>query len=328
MKIYDDQLIIVTGGAGFIGSCVVKHLNDQGLSNILVVDDLGTDEKWRNLVGKRFLEIISPQDLFDWLPGKERWVEAILHLGACTDTTETDADYLLDVNYRFSIDLAEFAVKNNIRFIYASSAATYGDGKKGFSDDHDFLETFEPLNMYGFSKHLFDLWVKNQGLIKRFVGLKYFNVFGPNEGHKGRMASVITHFLPQIQKNGKVKLFKSNEPDKFADGGQQRDFIYVKDVVRMTCAFLNNDAAGIFNIGSGIASSWNQLTSAIFRALNLEPNIEYIPMPEDLHGKYQNYTCAEMDKTREALGDIAQTFPLDEAVAEYVQEYLLPQKVW
>lgn len=328
MKIYDDQLIVVTGGAGFIGSCVIKHLNDKGLNNILIVDDLGTDEKWRNLVGKKFIEIISPHELFIWLEGKEKWIEAIIHLGACTDTTETDADYLLDVNYRFSVELAEFAVKNNHRFIYASSAATYGDGQKGFSDDHDHLENLEPLNMYGFSKHLFDLWVKNQGYLDRFVGLKYFNVFGPNEGHKGRMASVITHFLPQIQKNGKVKLFASNEPERFGDGDQKRDFIYAKDVARITCEFLNNDIGGIYNIGSGEASTWNRLTKAIFAALGLPTNIEYIPMPEDLQGKYQNYTCADVTKLQKALGKAAETTPLEECVAEYVQEYLIPRRTW
>lgn len=328
MKVYDDQLIVVTGGAGFIGSGVIKHLNDQGLSNILVVDDLGCDEKWRNLVGKKFLEIISPHEIFGWLEGKERWIEAFIHLGACTDTTETDADYLLDVNYRFSVDLAEYAEKNDIKFIYASSAATYGDGKKGFSDDHALLETYEPLNMYGFSKHLFDLWVKDQGLIDQFVGLKYFNVFGPNESHKGRMASVITHFLPQIKQTGKVKLFQSNEPERFSHGDQKRDFIYVKDVARITCSFLKKDVGGIYNVGSGEANTWNRLTKAIFIALGLEPHIDYIPMPADLEGKYQNYTCADVAKLRHVLGEEAKTISLEDAVVEYVQQYLVPGRLW
>lgn len=328
MKVYDDQYIVVTGGAGFIGSGVVRQLNDQGWSNIIIVDELEHSEKWKNLVGKRFLNIISPYDLFDWLKGKESAIEAFIHLGACSSTVETDADYLLDNNTRFSIRLAEYALTHGHRFIYASSAATYGDGSRGFSDDHDALEELQPLNMYGFSKHLFDLWLKNHDCLEQVVGLKYFNVFGPNEAHKERMASAITHILPTAQTEGVVRLFKSSEPDRFADGEQCRDFIYVKDAARMTCAFLEKEANGIFNIGTGTPGTWNTVAKGVFEALQKPVNIEYIDMPKDLNGKYQNYTCAEMEKTKNALGELSKCTPLHDAVVDYVGNYLLEDKRW
>jgi len=327
MKMYDDQLIVVTGAAGFIGSAVVKHLNDQGMRNIVIIDDLGTTDKWKNLVGKQYVDIIPISQCFDWLQDRESDIEAFIHLGACSSTVERDADFLLENNYRFTIRLAEYALHNDHRFIYASSAATYGDGLKGFSDHHDLLEELQPLNMYGYSKQMVDLWMKDQGVLDKVVGLKYFNVFGPNEFHKERMASAITHILPTAQKEGVVRLFKSNDPDNFSDGEQKRDFLYVKDCAKMTCSFLENDAGGIFNIGSGNASSWNQLANAVFKALDKPANIEYFEMPGDLHGKYQNYTCAEMQKAKDALKD-ASTRPLEETVIEYVQQYLLPEKTW
>jgi len=319
--------IIVTGGVGFIGSCVIRALNNLGYTNILIIDDLEMTDKWKNLVGKSFLDILPKHQFFDWLQGKQQEIQAFIHLGACSSTVEKNADFLLDNNYRFSVRLAEYALKNDIRFIYASSAATYGDGLSGFSDDHDLLETWHPLNMYGYSKHLFDLWIKNQGVLDRVVGLKYFNVFGPNELHKGRMASAITHFLPLVKRNEPIRLFKSNEPN-FTDGEQKRDFIYVKDAVRMTCAFLFNEAGGIYNIGTGIACSWNQLARAVFKALGKKENIEYIDMPSDLIGKYQNYTCAEMSKTKHVLQKEAECMPLEDAVADYVCNYLVPEKTW
>lgn len=328
MKLYDDQLIVLTGGAGFIGSGVIRHLNDKGISNIVVIDELGATEKWKNLVGKRILDVVDKHQFFPWLEGKESIIEAFIHLGACSSTVETDASYLLENNYKFSTRLAEYALKHEIRFIYASSAATYGDGSKGFLDDEEQLEILEPLNMYGFSKHLFDLWVKNQGVLDKVVGLKYFNVFGPNEGHKGRMASAITHILPTAQKEEVIRLFKSSDPNHFGDGEQKRDFIYVKDAVRMTCAFLENDAGGIYNIGRGEPGTWNQIAKAVFQSIKKPANIQYIEMPVDLIGKYQNYTCADMRKTRKTLGAAANCGKLEDSVIEYITNYLLPGKLW
>jgi len=328
MKLYDDQLIVLTGGCGFIGSGVVRHLNDRGMSNILIVDELDKTEKWKNLVGKKFVDIIDKSQLFQWLEDRAEIIEAFVHLGACTSTVEEDSKYLLENNYRYSVNLAEYALKHQKRFIYASSAATYGDGAEGFSDNQDDLDKLMPLNMYGYSKHLFDLWLKNEGLINNVVGLKYFNVFGPNEGHKRRMASAINHIVPAVRKDGVIRLFKSSDPVQYADGEQKRDFIYVKDVARMTCAFLENNAGGIYNIGSGVASSWNQLAKSVFKALQLPLNIQYVDMPADLHGKYQNYTCADMQKTKKVLGNVANCMPLEDSIGEYVNEYIVKEKKW
>lgn len=328
MRLYEDQLIVITGGAGFIGSNVVRHLNDRGIDNIVIVDELGTDDKWKNLVGKKFYLMLEKHELFDWLKDRESAIGAFIHLGACSDTMEKDASFLLQNNYRFSVRLAEYALCHGHRFIYASSAATYGDGALGFSDDHKGIDLLKPLNMYGYSKQLFDQWLKNQGALNKVVGLKYFNVFGPNEWHKGRMASAILHTLPVARKEGVVKLFKSNDPARFADGGQQRDFIYSKDAARMTAAFLENDASGIFNIGRGEPVSWKQLAESIFKAIGVEPNIEYFDMPHELSSKYQNYTCADMTKTRKVLGKNAVCMGIEESVADYIQNYLIPEKTW
>lgn len=328
MKLYDDQLIVVTGGAGFIGSCVVRFLNNMGMNNILIVDELRQSEKWKNLVGKQFVDFIPKSQIFNWLQGKESLVEAFIHLGACSDTMETDASYLLENNYRFSVRLAEYALRNGQRFIYASSAATYGDGSKGFVDTQDNLYDLQPLNMYGFSKQMFDQWAFNEGVINQLVGLKYFNVFGPNEAHKGRMASAITRMVPQILKGEKVKLFKSTEPSRFSDGEQRRDFIYVKDAVRMTCAFLTNDVGGLYNVGSGRASTWNELAHAVYKALDRPPQIEYIDMPAELVSKYQNYSKADMTKTNKVLKDATQCMSLEDAVSDYVRHYIIQDKKW
>jgi len=266
------------------------------------------------------------------LKGREKEIEAFVHLGACSDTTETDGDYIMRNNFRYSTKLVEYALENDHRFVYASSAATYGDGSKGFSDDHDMLEIYEPLNLYGYSKHLFDLWLKQQGVLDQVVGLKYFNIFGPNEQHKGRMASMVMHMTRQIADTGCVKLFKSNDPDNFVDGGQQRDFYYVKDAARVTCLFLENDLGGIFNVGRGEPKSWNELANATFNALGLETNVEYIPMPKELSKQYQNYTCADMSKFRKALAEKGLAPPaelsLEEAVADYVQNHLVQARRW
>lgn len=324
----EDKLIIVTGGAGFIGSGVIRHLNDTGINKIVVVDELDESDKWKNLVGKSFLEILDKSQLLTWLEGRQSEIEAFIHLGACSSTVEKDSNYLLENNYRYTVRLAEYALNYNKRFIYASSAATYGDGSLGFSDEHDILDTLQPLNMYGYSKHLFDLWAKNQGVLDKVVGLKYFNVFGPNEYHKGRMASAITHILPTAKREGVIRLFKSSEPDKFGDGDQKRDFIYVKDVARMTCEFLHSSSAGIYNIGAGIAGTWNEMAKAVFKALEVPANIQYVDMPPDLIGKYQNYTCADMQKTRSVLGNAAECRSLEQPVVEYVRNYLIPGKAW
>jgi ADP-L-glycero-D-manno-heptose 6-epimerase len=328
-KIDIDQLIVITGAAGLIGSGVVRYLNDLGYFNLLLVDDLDHTDKWKNLLGKKFSRLIGVKELFSFLEGKEREISSFIHLGACSDTLETNGAYLMENNYSYSIRLAEYALKHEKRFIYASSAATYGDGKNGFSDDHRLLQSLKPLNLYGFSKQLFDLWALEQGVLDRLVGLKYFNVFGPNENHKGRMASMVYKMVPLIQKEGVLKLFKSNEPDKFKDGDQSRDFIYVKDAARITCAFLGNEISGIFNVGSGIASTWNQLAKAVFSAMNLPISIDYIPLPEELGRQYQNYTCAEMDLLKRAFGqENLCIYSLENAVSDYVKEYLLKGERW
>jgi len=328
MKLFKDQFIVVTGAAGFIGSCVVRTLNDRGFSNLILVDELGTSESWKNLVGKQFIEIVPKDDLFQWLQGKESAVEAMIHLGACSSTVENNASYLLENNTRYSMSLAEYALTHGHRFIYASSAATYGDGSHGFSDEHDRLESLRPLNMYGYSKHMFDLWIKNQGCLDKVTGLKYFNVYGPNEYHKGRMSSAICHFVDQIQREGEVRLFKSSEPDKYSDGGQLRDFIYVKDAARMTCDLLTKEAFGIYNVGTGAPHTWNDLAKVVFKGLNKPEAIRYIDMPKDLMGKYQNYTAADMQKLSKAFEGSLPLTPFDDAVVEYVEDYLVPKRYW
>ena len=325
-RLFDDQLIVITGAAGFIGSAVVRHLNDQGLSNLILVDDFKKSPKWKNLIGKKFTDLISRHDLFDWLKGRDQEIEAFIHLGACSDTVETDGDYFLKTNYRYSIRLAEYALLHKHRFIYASSAATYGNGKQGFLDSHEQIDKLSPLNIYGYSKHMVDQWMKNQNVLDKVVGLKYFNVFGPNEYHKGRMGSMVMHMTDMIQKDGKVKLFQSNDPKNFDDGEQKRDFIYVKDAAKITCDYLENDLCGIFNVGTGEAISWNRLANAVFKALGKEPNIEYVQMPEDLSKNYQNYTCADMGKYQGQRP--FQTLPIENAVEDYVQNYLLTGSKW
>lgn len=329
MQLYDDRWIIVTGGAGFIGSCIVKVLNERGFHNIIIVDELGSTDKWKNLVHKKFDDYLHKDQLMDWLnhPTHSEQIEAIIHMGACSSTVETDVDYLMENNYRYSVRLAEYAIKHNIKFIYASSAATYGDGSLGFDDNHDLLEQLKPLNPYGFSKHLFDLWVKRQGLLDQVTGLKFFNVFGPNEHHKGRMASVVYNLLPHVKDQNVIRLFKSNDPHNFKDGDQMRDFVYVKDVANIVVDLLKEDIFGIYNLGSGQANTWNHLAEGMFLALGKEPNIEYRQMPDDLHGKYQNFTEANMEKLKHALKEVQFT-PLHEAISDYVNHYIVPNKTY
>lgn len=325
-----EKVIIVTGAAGFIGSAVVRHLNNLGYTNLLLVDDIEITDKWKNLLGKKFTDFISKHHLFSWLEERRAEVGGVVHLGACSDTLEKDGNYLMGNNFRYTQKLCQIAIRNDIRFVYASSAATYGDGSAGFSDDIDQLEELVPLNLYGFSKHLFDLWAKQHGLFDQIVGLKYFNVFGPNEDHKGHMASMVYKMVPKVKNEGVVHLFKSSEPNRFGDGEQCRDFIYVKDAARLTCDFLFNNISGIFNIGRGSPTTWNELATALFEALGMEKRIEYIDMPKDLAKQYQNYTCADMRRFLEKhgkLGDVI-SYDIKEAVRDYVQDHLLKDQRW
>jgi ADP-L-glycero-D-manno-heptose 6-epimerase len=316
-------MIIITGGAGFIGSALAAELNARGVDEILIVDLLGTHERWKNLRKLRYFDYMEADDFAQALDSDQvEWdVEAILHMGACSDTTETDASYLVHNNYEYTKMLAQWAVDHQVRFIYASSAATYGDGSAGFSDS-DPIEPLIPLNMYGYSKQMFDLWAKRTGIADQIVGLKYFNVFGPNEYHKGEMRSFVLKAFEQINAGGGVRLFKSHRPD-YADGMQLRDFLYIKDAVDMTLSFLeNSEINGIFNIGTGKARSWLDLAGAVFAAMNKTPRIEFIPMPEKLRDKYQYFTQADISKLRDT-GYRKNTTDLELAVTDYVQNYLM-----
>lgn len=314
---------IVTGGAGFIGSNIVKKLNELGEDNILIVDNLNCSEKWKNLVDLSFEDYIH-KDKFIEAINKGKFngtVSAILHLGARSSTTEKDVDFLMENNYEYTKILALWSVEKNVRFIYASSAATYGDGTLGFSDNHSVIPQLRPLNAYGYSKQIFDFWSSKRGILDKIVGLKYFNVYGPREWHKGDMRSMVLKAYEQIKKDHKIRLFKSYNP-KYKDGEQLRDFIYIKDAVDITLFFLENPHInGIFNVGTGIPRSWNDLANAVFSALGQKPNVEYIDMPEELKGKYQYYTKAEMDKIKFA-GYNLKTTPLEEAIKDYVINYL------
>jgi ADP-L-glycero-D-manno-heptose 6-epimerase len=318
-------MIVVTGGAGFIGSAFVARLNDGGIDDILIVDELGSTEKWRNLVKRRFADYIDKDDFLslietDKLPFK---AEAVVHMGACSSTTERDAGYLLENNFHYTCRLAEWALARSVRFIYASSAATYGDGARGFSDDDEATRTLLPINMYGYSKQLFDLWVLRKGFQDRVAGVKFFNVFGPNEYHKGDMTSVIFKAFHQIRESGEVRLFKSYKPE-YENGGQKRDFVYVKDCVEVLWRLLNRrDVNGIFNLGTGTARTWNDLIRAVFAALKRPPRIEYIEMPEAIRGQYQYFTEARMEKIR-AAGCPVEFRPLEESVVDYVRHLLQP----
>jgi ADP-L-glycero-D-manno-heptose 6-epimerase len=317
-------MIIVTGGAGFIGSALIAALNKRQITDILVVDELATDAKWKNLVNLSFADYVEKDDFLEMVvAGKVGSpVEAVFHLGACSSTTETNASYLIKNNYEYTKLLTQWATQADIRFIYASSAATYGNGSAGFSDNDEKIHELKPLNMYGYSKQLFDLWAHRVGLLKKIVGLKYFNVFGPNEYHKADMRSFILKAYEQINATGEVRLFKSHNP-KYDDGEYLRDFIYVKDAVDMTLFFFDNPkVCGLFNIGTGSARTWNDLVKAVFAAMDKEPNIEYIEMPESIRNQYQYFTEADITKLRTA-GYKKQITPLENAIKDYVQKYLM-----
>lgn len=319
-------MIVVTGGAGFIGSVLLWELNRRGETNILIVDELDHDEKERNIGSLQYEELVSIPDFREgMLHGdyNDAGIEAIFHLGACSDTTEEDWDYLSDNNVEYSKDIIRWATDHGVRCIYASSAATYGNGDLGYSDDHDLFDQLQPLNLYGKSKLEVDIWARDGGYLDQAVGVRYFNVFGPNEAHKEHMRSVIAKQFDKVQSEGVIKLFKSNHPD-FEDGEQMRDFIYVKDAVAATLFFHDNpEVAGVFNVGTGEARTWNDVARSIFTALGKEPKIEYIDMPEELAGQYQNYTQADIEKL-EAVGYTGPWTPLEEAISDYVTKYLLP----
>lgn len=317
--------ILVTGGAGFIGSALIWELNRRGFTNILVSDLLGKDEKWKNLAALRFLDYIEGDDLVARLAGTEHAfndISSIFHLGACSATTETNAAYLIRNNFEYTKTLAAFALQAGRRFVYASSAATYGSIAAGVPESVP-LSSLRPLNMYGYSKHLFDCYAERAGILPHITGLKYFNVFGPNEHHKGEMRSVVHKAFQQIQKTGSVSLFKSYKPE-YPDGGQKRDFFYVKDAVAATIFLAEHvGGGGLFNLGSGQPNTWISLVTPIFAALGREPKIEFIEMPDYLRPKYQYFTSADIGKLRSA-GFEREITPLADAVTDYVKNYLMP----
>ena len=329
----EQGAIIVTGAAGFIGSCMVQYLNDNGYENLLLVDDFGFEEKRKNWESKSYSNIIERYHLFDWLATHQPAISIVIHLGARTDTTEFNYAIHEELNLQYSKDIWNYCTQNAIPLIYASSAATYGDGQLGYNDDHAIIEKLQPLNPYGISKNEFDKWElqeirEQKGSPPFWAGLKFFNVYGPNEYHKGRMASVIWHAFNQIRKEGKVKLFRSHK-EGFKDGEQLRDFVYVKDVLNvigwMMHSMKNGNWAveknGIYNLGTGTARAFNDLVKATFAGLDKEANIEFIDMPEDIRDKYQYFTEANMQKIRNA-GYTKSFYTLEQGVDDYVRNYL------
>jgi len=322
---WKDKRVIVTGGAGFIGSVLVWELNRRDCSQVVIADYAAHREKSDNVTGLRCTEIIEPAGLPARLSsGSMGKLDCIFHLGACSSTTETNEKYLRENNFEYSRNLAEWALGAGVRFIYASSAATYGDGSAGMDDlDPRQLERLRPLNLYGQSKQWMDLHAWREGWLDRILGLKYFNVFGPNEHHKGDMRSVVCKSYAEVLKTGVIRLFKSYRP-QYRDGEQRRDFLYVKDAVAMTLHLAANpEANGIFNIGSGVARTWNDLARAVFAALGREPRIEYIDMPESIRNKYQYFTQADVRKLLSTGYDSPIT-SLEDAVCDYVVNYLVP----
>lgn len=318
-------MIVVTGGAGFIGSAVTWGLNQRNVQGLLLVDEEPfPSAKQRNLEPLSYTDYLNKNEFRRHILQEtlEPVPEAIVHLGACSSTTEEDMEFLRDNNYQYTVDLAEYCLKYDTRFIYASSAATYGDGSLGYSDDHDMIPELEPLNKYGRSKQLFDELALEQGWLNEIVGLKYFNVYGPNEYHKGQMRSVIHKSVPQARENGVIRLFKSHR-EEYKHGEQKRDFLYVKDAVDMTLFFLDNpELGGIYNVGVGEARTFNDLARAIFDALEIEARIEYFDMPDAIRPNYQYYTEAELNKIRRA-GYNEPITSLEDGIAKYVKDYIL-----
>ena len=315
--------LIVTGGAGFIGSATIWQLNKLGYDDIICVDALRTGDKWKNLVGLRITDALHKDDFLATLRRNSGAYQAdtVIHFGACSSTTERDADYLLANNTHYTSELCEWSLERHARFIYASSAATYGDAAGGFDDDPARLESLVPLNMYGFSKHLFDLQAARNGLLNQVVGLKFFNVFGPNEYHKGDMMSVVAKAHRQILNTGELELFQSHRPE-FTDGEQKRDFVYVKDATAVIAWLVAAPHVhGLFNLGTGQSRSWNALANAVFGAMKRTPRIRYVPMPESIRDRYQYYTQASMARLA-AAGCPVKFSTLEDAVTDYVTRYL------
>ena len=319
-------MIIVTGGAGCIGRAIIWALNKRGIANIILVDQVDHPEKAKNINSLDYFKIESKDFFLSRIINSDiPWsINAIIHMGGCSSTIERDESFLTKNNFDYTKLLATYALNNNIRFIYASSAATYGDGGKGFSDEVDF-STLNPLNLYGHSKQRFDMWAQEQGVLDRIVGLKYFNVFGPGEYHKKEMQSMVRRGYLQVLDSGKIRLFKSYNPN-YGDGDQERDFLYVKDAVEMTLFFLDNSSiGGIFNAGTGVARTWNDLSKAVFKAMNREFAVEYIDMPVSIRDQFQYRTCAKIDKIRN-IGYSKPITSLEEATTDYIQNYLVSNK--
>jgi ADP-L-glycero-D-manno-heptose 6-epimerase len=317
------DVIAITGAAGFIGSFLVGYLNQLGFEKLILIDDFSNDKKVKNLKGKKYLHKVHREQFFDWVKSHEDTIQYVFHLGARTDTTEMDYSVHKKWNLDYSKDIWEFCVSANIPLVYASSAATYGNGELGYKDTHEIVRKLQPLNPYGRSKNEFDIWALEQNSTPPFwAGVKFFNVYGPNEYHKGRMASVIFHAYNQIKDTGSVKLFRSHRPD-FKDGEQMRDFVYVKDVVKM-CVWLmmQQPESGLYNVGSGTARSFKDLVNAIFASLQLPSDIEFVDTPVDIRDKYQYFTEADMNKIREA-GYNEAFHTLEEGVGDYVGQYLV-----
>lgn len=321
-------MIVVTGGAGFIGSNILAQLSEDGRTGLVVCDWLEDGDKWRNIANCELEDVIAPEALFDFLHKNAGQIDAVIHMGAISSTTETDVDLIVRSNIRLTNDLWDWAAATGTRLIYASSAATYGDGDAGFDDDMglDALAQLKPLNAYGWSKHLVDRRIARHlsaGGAKppQWVGLKFFNVYGPNEYHKGGQKSVVAHIHPDARSGGPVRLFKSHNPN-YEDGGQLRDFVYVKDCARVVSWLLETPSvSGLFNLGTGEARSFKDLAHATFTALNRQANIEYVDTPEQIRDKYQYFTQAQMDRLREA-GYTQPFTSLEDGVADYVRTYL------
>lgn len=323
-----NATIIVTGAAGFIGSCMVSYLNRQGFEKLILVDEFDDEEKELNLLHKKYIVRVEREDFFGWVQKEKPAVDFVFHLGARTDTTEFDYSVHQRLNVEYSQKMWNYCAMHNIPLVYASSAATYGEGELGYDDSHDIIEQLQPLNPYGISKNEFDKWVLHQDCHPPFwAGLKFFNVYGPNEYHKARMASVIFHSYNQIKQNGTVKLFRSHK-EGYEDGEQLRDFVYVKDVIAV-CYWLmeQQPASAIYNLGTGQARSFNDLVKSTFAGLDMQPSIEYIDMPEDLRDKYQYFTEANMDKLRKA-GYKAEFYSLEKGVDDYVRNYLVKNEFY